>query len=68
MKVSECEIGRYSRTAVPTYNQNFQKSSFKDSKQTGHLRIFSSGNKHFIRKRVSQSPKSSAKKLQAKMV
>ena len=65
MKVSEREISRQmkvSKTAVPNTIKNFKKSTFKDSKKTGRPSIFSSGNKRFIRKRVSQSLKNSAEK------
>ena len=65
MKVSEREISKQmkvSKTAVPNTIKNLKKSTFKDSKKTGRPSIFSSGNKHFIRKRVSQSRKSFAEK------
>ena len=60
MKVSEREISRQMKvrkTAVPNTIKNIsKKSTFKDSKKTGRLSIFSSGNKRFIRKRLSQFP------------
>ena len=60
MKVSEREISRQMKvrkTAVPnTIKKISKKSTFKDSKKTGRLSIFSSGNKRFIRKRVNQFP------------
>ena len=65
MKVSEREISRQmkvSKTAVPNTIKNFKKSTFKDSKKAGRPSIFSSGNKRFIRKRVSQSLKNTAEK------
>ena len=55
IKVSEREISRQMK--VRKISKKFQKiSTFKDSKKTGRLSIFSSGNKRFIRKRVSQFP------------
>ena len=66
MKVSEPEISRQMKirkTAVPNTIKNFKKkSTFKDSGKTGRPNIFSSGNKRFTRKKVNQSPKSSAEK------
>ena len=60
MKVSELEISGRSKLEKLLYltlSKKFQKiSTFKDSKKTGRLSIFSSGNKRFIRKRVSQFP------------
>ena len=60
MKVSEREISRQMKirkTVVPnTIKKISKKRTFKDSKKTGRLSIFSSGNKRFIRKRVSQFP------------
>ena len=55
IKVSEREISRQMK--VRKISKKFQKiSTFKDSKKTGRPSIFSSGNKRFIRKRVSQFP------------
>ena len=65
IKVSEREISKQmkvSKTAKHNTIKNFKKSTFKDSKKTGRPRISSSGNKRFIRMRVSQSFKSSAEK------
>ena len=70
MKASEYKILRQikvSKTTVPNTIINFKKSTFKGSKKIGHPSIFSSGNKRFVRKRVSQSSKSSAEKIQAKV-
>ena len=66
MKVSEREISRQikvSKTAVPKTIKNFHKKYFQEQQKTGRPRIFSS----FIRKGVSQSPKSSVEKIQANM-
>ena len=57
MKVSEREISRQMKvrkTTVPNTMKNFKKKYFQDSKKTGRPSIFSSGNKRFNRKRVSQ--------------
>ena len=65
MKVSECEISRQmkvSKTAVPNTIKNFKKKYFQGQQKTGRPRILCSGNKRFIRKRVSQSLKNSAEK------
>ena len=54
---------KVSKTAIPNTIKNFKtKNTFKDSKKTGRPSIFSSENKRFIRKRVSQSTKSSVEK------
>ena len=70
MKVSERKILRQvkvSKTAVPNTIKISKKSTFKDSKKTGRLSIFSSRNKRFIRKSVSQFPKNFVEKILAKM-
>ena len=59
MKVSEREISRQMKvrkTAVPNTIKNFTKKVLLRTAKTGRLSIFSSGNKRFIRKRVSQFP------------
>ena len=71
MKLSEREISRQmkvSKTAVHNAIEKFRKeNTFKDSKRSGRPRISSSRDDRFIRKVVSQSPMSSAKKIQAGM-
>ena len=58
MKVSEREISRQMKvrkTAVPNTIKKISKNKyFQGQQKTGRLSIFSSGNKRFIRKRVSQ--------------
>ena len=60
MKVSEREISRQMKvrkTAVPNTIKKISKNKyFQGQQKTGRPRIFSSGNKRFIRKRVSQFP------------
>ena len=74
MKLSEREISRQmkvSKTAVHNAIEKFRKfrkeNTFKDSKRSGRPRISSSRDDRFIRKVVSQSPMSFAKKIQAGM-
>ena len=71
MKLSEREISRQmkvSKTAVHNAIEKFRKeNTFKDSKRSGRPRISSSRDDRFIRKVLSQSPMSSAKKIQAGM-
>ena len=55
------------KTAAPNTIKNFKKKYFQGQQKTNRPRIFSVGNKRFIRKRVSQFPKSSVEKIQAKM-
>ena len=60
MKVSEREISRQMKvrkTAVPNTIKKISKNKyFQGQQKTGRLSIFSSENKRFIRKRVSQFP------------
>ena len=60
MKVLEREISRQMKvrkTAAPnTIKKISQKKYFQGQQKTDRLSIFSSGNKRFIRKRVSQFP------------
>ena len=60
MKVSEREISRQMKvrkTAVPNTIKKISKNKyFQGQQKTGRLSILSSGNKRFIRKRVSQFP------------
>ena len=60
MKVSEREISRQMnvrKTAVPNTIKKISKNKyFQGQQKTGRPSIFSSGNKRFIRKRVSQFP------------
>ena len=60
MKVSEREISRQMKvrkTAVPNTIKKISKNKyFQGQQKTGRLSIFSSGNKCFIRKKVSQFP------------
>ena len=59
MKVSERKISRQMKVrkiAVPNTIKNFTKKYFQGKQKTGRPSIFSSGNKRFIRKRVSQFP------------
>ena len=60
MKVSEREISRQMKvrkTAVLNTIKKISKNKyFQGQQKTGRLIIFSSGNKRFIRKRVSQFP------------
>ena len=58
---------KVSKTAVPNTIKNFKKKYFQGQQKTSRPRIFSREIKHFIRKRVNQSSKSSAEKIQAKM-
>ena len=71
MKLSEREISRQmnvSKTAVHNAIKKFQnKGTFKDSKKSGRPRISSIRDDRVIRKVVSQSLMSSAKKIQAEM-
>ena len=65
MKVSEREISRQMKVAKLLYltpSKISKKKNFQGQQKIGCPSIFSSGNKRFIRKRVSQSPKSSAEK------
>ena len=65
MKISERETPRLmkgSKIAVPKTIKNFKKKYFQGQQKTGRPSIFSSGNKRFIRKKVSQSPMSFAEK------
>ena len=58
MKVSKREISRQMKvrkTAVPNTIKNFTKY-FQGQQKTGRPSISSSGDKRFIRKRVSQFP------------
>ena len=58
MKVSEREISRQMKIRKTAANtiKNFTKKYFQGQQKTGRPSIFSSGNKRFIRKRVSQFP------------
>ena len=60
IKVSEREISRQMevrKTAVPNTIKKISKNKyFQGQQKTGCPSIFSSGNKRFIRKRVSQFP------------
>ena len=58
MKVSEREISRQMKVRKTAANtiKNFTKKYFQGQQKTGRPSIFSSGNKRFIRKRVSQFP------------
>ena len=60
MKVSEREISRQMKvrkTALPNTIKKISKNKyFQGQQKTGRPNIFSSGNKRFIRKRVSQFP------------
>ena len=71
VKFSERKISRQmqvSKTAVHNAIEKFRKQkTFKDSKRSGRPRISSSRDDRFIRKVVSQSPMSSARKKQAEM-
>ena len=65
MKVSEREISRQMKvrkTAVPNTIKNFKKKYFQGQQKNRPSEHFCSGNKRFIRKRVSQSLKNSAEK------
>ena len=60
MKVSEREISsqmKVRKTAVPNTIKKISKNKyFQGQQKTGRPSIFSSGNKRFIKKRVSQFP------------
>ena len=67
MKLSERETSRQmkvGKTALHNAIETFQnEGTLKDSKRSGHPRISSSRDDRVIRKVVSQSPMSSAKKI-----
>ena len=59
---------KISKTAVQNAIKNFQnEGTFKNSERSGRPRISSSRNEGVIRKVMSQSPMSSARKMQASL-